>query len=475
MGGISLNHKVNGNLGLKWLASAYQAQEDENFDIIGDYFLGAVESSLGEDDFGQVAFGLGTGTFHNFARNSIDSRVINLSHRGYYDQGIHFLQWGARIQNENIEDRLNDWERLDSAGYSLPFNEDEVLINDVLKTENNINSYRYQAWVQNNWTPEYSKSSLSLSTGARINYWDLNNELVVSPRVQLSMRPQWYSSDSTLRDVILKFASGIYVQPPFYRELRNLEGEVNTDLKSQKSFHVVAGMDWQFEAFGGRDFKFATELYYKYMWDLVPYEVDNVQIRYYGENAARGYSAGIDLRLHGELVEDADSWISLSLLRTEENVDEAVLSDFFGATDEEGNLVDRGYVPRPTDKLVNFGMFFQDYFRDNRNLKVHLNFLFGTGLPFSPPENLALRNNFRIPAYRRVDIGFSALLLSNQKPRDNFLKDVESIWASLEVFNLLGISNTISYIWVKDATNTVYAFPNFLTSRRVNLRFIVRI
>ncbi len=276
-----------------------------------------------------------------------------------------------------------------------------------------------------------------------------------------------------------KAAAGIYHQPPFYRELRDLEGNLHTDVKSQKSIHFLLGSDYFFTMWK-REFRFVTELYYKHLYDLIPYEVENVRIRYYGENSAKGYAAGIDLRLHGELVEGADSWISLSLLQTEENISGD--SSYNVIYDSEGNVdslvtVPQGFIPRPTDQLVNFGMFFQDYMPGNKNFKVHLSFLFGSGLPFGPPDNQYYRNALRIPPYRRVDIGFSALILDkNRDTRDSgWLKHFENIWVGVEVFNLLGIQNTNSYIWVKDINNLQYAFPNYLTERRVNVRLVAKL
>jgi hypothetical protein len=472
MGGVSLLHKPRTDLSLKWMASGYRALEDENFDIIGDYFLGEVESNLGEEEFGQIAFGLGVGTFQNFARNRIDSWVGNLGHIGIKDQGEHLFHWGFRYQAERIEDQINDWTRIDSAGYSLPYNGSEVQLDRVLKAGDLLRSNRLSAHVQDTWTPYESELDWSLTYGLRAQYWDMNGELLVSPRVQAAFQPDWVKRDSTPRDVVIKAALGMYAQPPYYRELRNLVFDLNTSVRAQKSVHAVLSADWNFNAFN-RDFKFVSELYYKYLWDIVPYELDNVQVRYYGQNAGRGFVAGLDMRLHGELVEDAESWISLTIMQARENLDESQLLGIFGAVDENGNPLDAGSVPRPTDQRVNFGMFFQDYALDNKNFKVHLNFLFGSGLPFGQPENLILRNQFRIPPYRRVDIGFSALLLKEKEERTNMFRHLESVWASLEVFNLLGISNTVSYFWVKDNANVVYAFPNFLTSRLVNLRVIV--
>ncbi len=474
MAGISLLHKPHEDLGLKWMVSTYRALEDENFDIIGDYFLGEVESNLGEEDFGQVAFGLGVGTFQNYARNRIDSWVSNAGHIGYLDRGEHFVEWGGRFQYERIEDRINDWTRLDSAGYSLPYTGEQVLLDRVLKASTVLRSTRSNVYVQDTWTPYKSTLDWSLTAGVRALYWDMNNEFLVTPRVQAAFKPDWVRKDSVARDVVIKAAAGLYAQPAYYRELRDLTFDLNTDIKAQKSMHLVLSGDWNFRAFD-RDFKFVSELYYKYLWDIVPYELDNVQVRYYGQNAGTGYVAGIDLRLYGELVEDADSWISVTVMQARENIDESKLTDIFGAVDENGELVDQGLTPRPTDQRINFGMYFQDYALDNKNFKVHLNFLFGSGLPFGQPENLLLRNRFRIPPYRRVDIGFSALLLKQKDERTNMFRHLESVWASLEVFNLLGISNTVSYLWVKDNADVVYAFPNFLTSRLLNARIIVDI
>jgi hypothetical protein len=261
--------------------------------------------------------------------------------------------------------------------------------------------------------------------------------------------------------------------------LRDLEGNLHTDVQSQKSIHFLLGSDYFFTMWQ-REFRFVTELYYKHLYDLIPYDVENVRIRYYGENSAKGYAAGIDLRLHGELVEDADSWISLSLLQTKEDI--AGDSTYNVVYDSEGNVdslvtVPQGFIPRPTDQLVNFGMFFQDYMPGNKNFKVHLSFLFGSGLPFGPPDNQYYRNALRIPPYRRVDIGFSALILDkNRDTQDSgWLKYFESVWVGVEVFNLLGIQNTNSYIWVKDINNLQYAFPNYLTDRRVNVRLVAKL
>ncbi len=466
MSGLSATYAADSNrLRLKFLVSAYRSLETETFDIIGDYFLYQVENNLGADDFGERLFGLGYGTYQNFARNYLEALVANAAHKGYLYRDNHFLEWGIRYDHESINDRLNEWQRIDSALYSLPYDTTKVNVWSVLKTENALSSNRFQAYFQDTWliTPD-SLTDMNLTAGVRVNYWDLNNEWLVSPRAQLSFKPRWE------RDVILKIAGGLYQQPPFYRELRDLDGIVHTDVKAQKSFHLVLGSDYVFKAWN-RPFRLITEAYYKRLWDLVPYDIEDVKIRYYGKNMAHGYATGIDLRLNGEFVEDAESWITLSVMQTREDLE----GDFY--LDSLGNKVEIGYLPRPTDQRVNVGVLFQDYLPGNKNFKMHLNMLFGTGLPFGPPGSARFRNAMRIPPYRRVDIGFSALLLDPERelPPKNMFRYFHSIWASLEVFNLLGIENTISHIWLKDNYNNLYAFENHLTSRRINLRLVVKI
>lgn len=465
MGGLAATYASDSNrLRLKFLASAYQSNETETFDVIGDYFLYQVESDLGSNEFNERLFSLGFGTYHDYARNYLVANVANIGHRGYYFGERHLVEWGARYQYETIDDRLNEWERLDSALYTLPYLTDELQLQEVLKTRITLESHRFSGYVQDTWIlNKDSLRDINLTTGIRAQYWDVNGEFLVSPRAQLSYKPFWE------RNVIWRMAAGLYVQPPFYRELRNLEGTINRDLLAQKSFHFVVGSDYVFEAWD-REFRLISEAYFKWMWDLVPYEIEDVKIRYFGENLARGYATGIDLRLNGEFVKDAESWITLSLMQTQEDLEGDSYVDTNGVEQEIG------FIARPTDQRLNVGILFQDYLPNNDNFKVHLNLLFGTGLPFGPPESVRFRNALRIPPYRRVDIGFSAQLydgLREIKP-NSIWQHFENMWVSLEVFNLLGISNTISYIWITDNTNTSYAFANFLTNRRLNLRFIAK-
>ncbi len=484
-GGLSFTYAADSNrFRLKLLASAFRTQESETFDIIGDYFLYQVENDLGAKEFGERLFSLGYGTYQNWARNYLTMNVANAGAKGYLFSEKHFLEFGARAQYETVDDRLNEWRRIDSALYSLPDVPGKVLVNEVLKTQNNLQSQRYSAYFQDTWIlASDSSGDLNLTSGVRGSYWTVNGEILISPRFQLSWKPVWE------KNMVFRLSTGLYQQAPFYREIRDLDGNIHRDVRAQKSFHAVLGSDYVFQMWD-REFRFISELYYKYLWDLVPYNIEDVKIRYFGENLSKGYAAGIDLRLHGEFVRDAESWVTLSLMQTREDIEGDTYTKYVDASGQEiftfqtdfasrvsdTVLAEVGYIARPTDQRVNVGILFQDYFPNNENFKVHLNLLFGTGLPFGPPDNERYRNAFRMPPYRRVDIGFSALLLDKGKrlPGKSGWKEFESIWASLEVFNLLGINNTVSHIWIKDNTNTSYAFENYLTGRRLNLRLIAR-
>ena len=277
-----------------------------------------------------------------------------------------------------------------------------------------------------------------------------------------------------MRNVILRFSTGAYHQPPFFKELRYPDGSINPDIMAQKSYHFVLGGDYLFTAWD-RPFTLTSEIYYKRMKDLIPYKLDNVRVKYAAENIATGYATGIEFKINGEFVKDAESWASLSFMKTEEDIK----GDRY--TDQKGNIVEPGYYPRPTDQWINFGLFFQDYLPNNPDYKVHLTFLYGGRLPFSPPYQERYDLIFRMPSYKRVDIGFSKILkkeetrLSDRNP----LKYFSNIWISAEIFNLLGVKNTISYLWVKTVSNQEnipgqFAVPNYLTSRRFNLRLTSR-
>ncbi|GJM34020.1 MAG: TonB-dependent receptor [Saprospiraceae bacterium] len=482
MGGLSLTYIPDRDRNpyyLKFLGSTFRSDENERIDIIGDYSLREIETSLGSEEFGEVLSELGTGTQHQYVRNFLDIRITNIEHKGGVELQLdpsndetsasHFLQWSVKYQQENFDDRINEWERLDSAGYSLPYDTNEVRLFNVLKTRNDASSNRFSAYLQDTYTwRKESVAEIKLSAGVRASYWDLNEELIISPRAQLLFKPL-----ASKRDVSYRLAGGLYFQPPFYREMRAFDGTVNTNLKSQKSFHIVGGMTFDFNIgkSNPKKFRFIAEAYYKRLWDLVSYEIENVRIRYSGQNDATGYVAGVDFRINGEFVPGAESWINLSFLKAKEKLDGVQhLKREVGQS--EATPVD--YVSRPTDQFMTMSMFFQDYLRRNKDFKMHLNFTVGTGLPFGLlGNNEVYRNTYRFSPYHRVDIGFSVALWNEEnrskKPRHP-LRFSRSTWLSLEVFNLLQVQNQAGNTWIKTILNQQYAIPTYLTSRRINLR-----
>ncbi len=468
-GGVSTTWRPNNKLKLKLLASGFQTDESETYDIKGEYLLGELEMDMSKENFGQTKTYLGTGIIHNYARNYLKINVGNLAHRGSYSAGKHFVHWGLDANMVDISDQLREWERRDSAGFTQPYYPDRLEMTKVYRSASNFNYARFSGYVQDNFRFNDSLD-LTISAGLRFIHSTLNGETTLSPRVQIAYKPKWE------KDVVWKLAGGMYVQPPFYREMRDLSGKVNQSLRMQKSAHFLAGTDHNMK-WGRRPLKLTTEIYYKKLWDLVPYEYDNVRIRYFGSNNAVGYAYGAEVRLYGDLVKDAPSWLSIGWMNTKEDIkdDKIVLKDVQGA---DSTTFYPGYIPRPTDQRLMFGMYFQDYLRKNKNFRTHLNLMYATGLPFGPPDRERYGDTLRIPDYRRVDIGFSALLLDGSRktrPAYSFFNNLHSIWASLEVFNLLGIQNTLSYTWVQDqTTGGTFAVPNRLTTRLINLKIIVK-
>lgn len=496
---LSANYRdIDDRYLLKFIFSGFNTDESETFDIMGQYWLDELERDLGSDDFGEVAFNRGIGTFINHARNRLQATVFNLSHKGFWYGEKSRTLWGVKAQSETILDELSEWNLIDSAGYSIPqAPAGEIQLRDVVKANIDLKSLRYSGFIQKVWEIERPDTSTYMITaGVRGTYWDYNNEAVVSPRATIAFKPHWMkqvTEEDTAyrkkRDWVFRFATGYYYQPAFYRELRDFVGNVNPNIRAQRSIHFVLGSDYQFKAWG-RPFKLVTELYYKHLSDLIPYEVDNVRIRYYATNNSKGYAAGIDMKLNGEFIKGIQSWASLSVMKTEEDI----LDDVYyiplnaagdtvipGFTNDQvvtdSITVIPGFIPRNQDQRINFGLFFQDEMPRWPSYKVHLNLIFGTGLPFGPPTQERYKDVLRTPAYRRVDIGFSKTLISSKtvfKNEKTVLRHIKDAWVSLEVFNMFGINNTVSYLWVKDVSNRQYAIPNFLTSRRLNIKLVMR-
>jgi hypothetical protein len=425
LGALTGIYKPSNDLKLKFISSAYRSYEFETYDVQGQYYIDQLETDLSKPSFGDVKFNRGVGTFLNHARNYLTSTVFNFEHKGFYKQST----WGVKYQHEIITDNLSEWQNIDSAGYSLPqSNTAELELKEVIKQKIDLQSDRYMGYYQNHWSWNSNDSSeYRLTLGARANYWTLNEQLLISPRGTFSVKPNWK------KDILLRFSSGIYSQPAFYRELRNFKGELNRGLKAQQSIHFVLGSDYNFKMWN-RPFKLLTELYYKHLNNLVPYEIDNVRIRYYAENLAKGYATGIDMKLNGEFINGVESWFSLSVMKTAEDISNDSYYIYYNTDNEriragyttnttiaDSVLYRPGYIRRPADQRVNVGMFFQDYVPKIPKLKMNLNLLYGTGFPFGPPSYERYKDTLKMPPYRRVDIGFSWQLIAEYHKRTLYI------------------------------------------------------
>ncbi|HTN05742.1 TonB-dependent receptor [Agriterribacter sp.] len=479
--GLSAVQQVNKKLKLKWMLSRFENKEQEACDITGAYLFGERSFDKSQPGFGSIINPLGAGVFINHARNTLAIENWNISHKGEWNNKKHFVQWGISAEKTLIADRLNEWEAQDSAGYNLPYHADRLQLYSVRKSTTDLDVSKLSGYLQDNISFG-SASHITVQGGIRFNYNGLNNEFLLSPRLQMSWMPD------TDKDWVLKLAAGAYNQPPFYRELRRYDGSVNTAVKAQRSWQVVAGADHNFQLWE-RPSRITIEAYYKHLTHVDPYDIDNVRIRYFGDNSAKAYATGIEMRLFSELVKDAESWVSVGLMRTMEKINDFHYYRYKNAGGElitaqtedqvvaDSTRFDKGWMRRPTDRLLTFGMFFQDYLSTNKNFKVHLNMIYGSSMPYNIPGSVRYRNGLIIDPYMRVDIGFSALLLSSgrsSRRSHHPFRKFDNIWASLEVFNLLDRDNTISYLLIKDFSNTVYAIPNRLTPRLFNFKILAR-
>ncbi len=433
-GGVRLSHRFSKNWRSHLIISGTYSREREYYDIESGYLLCNVDTDPGSPGFNECLVNIGIGTNYISGRNLLNATLLNVESRNeIVINQKNTMEFGIGYGNHSFDDILNEYEFIDSADY--------VTITDAVTSQSKINYSRLHAYWQN--TTDL-KSNQSLSYGLRILYQDFNKELLISPRIQYSWMPV------QMRNTSFKASAGLYQQAPFYREFRNNQGQINKNLKAQSSLHSIIGMDVNFTKWG-RPFKFITEVYYKYLWNVNPYDIENVRIRYFADNIAKAYATGIDFRVSGEFIPGDESWFSLGFLSTKEDLE----------TDN------RGYIPRPSDQRVNIGIFFQDHIPNAPTFKVHLRLLYSSGLPFSPPVNPEFRNSFRGSEYQRIDIGFSKMIKFGLKNEDAFLK---SLWISAEILNLTGNQNTISYYWVNDVNNNYYAVPNSLSQRFFNVR-----
>lgn len=477
MGGLSLlyfpKHRKN-NLFVKLQSSIQGSDEAEQFDILGYYRLVELELN-NKDEEGKEIKLWGEGIQHRFARNYLQSLIgihevkagLQLGHTDGFSQ---LWQCGMGVRNEKFEDHLNEWERIDSAGYSLPYQEGRgIVFNEVVKSFNTLYNTKLYGWLQN--TIEMSsgaRSRFSFVPGIRVHYNTLNGEWVISPRLKAEWIPKY-----SKHDLRVWIASGLYAQPPLYRELRNLEGNLNVDERAQKSAHLVVGLkrDFNWKKVSASKFRWISEIYYKSLWDQVSYDLDNVRIRYSGKNDSRGYAVGWDNRVNGEFVPGAESWVNLSLLRTRENL---LGVQHLANQQSDGSGTKVADVPRPTDQLMSLSLFFQDYLPQNDRFKMHVQTTVTTGLPYGVEgQNIVYRNEYRFKPYHRVDIGFSYKMWDEELRRRQargLFRFSHNAWISLEVLNLLKVKNEASVRWIKSIYNYEFAIPNYLSSRRINLR-----
>lgn len=463
-GALSVIYKPLTSLSLKFVTSAYAASEHETYDIWGEYYIGELTDN-GVVSQDSVSNG-GVGIMLNHARNKLYSNTYTVSHIGTYTSENHVIRWSSEYKKERIDDNLDEWTFIDSAGYFTPYNPLSITPGDFAYSKHNLNTSRLLGYIQDAIEIDGKSSKLFLTGGIRYNYWSFTKEWLISPRFRIGIKPNWK------HDMMFFLAGGIYSQPPFYKEMRNIHGVVNPDIKAQRSVHFVMGSDYNLTLWN-RPFKLTSEIYYKYLTNLIPYTLENIQVKYTAKNNAHGYATGIDLKLNGEFVPGIESWASLSLLQTREKRDETYL-------DSHGNVIQPGYYSRPTDQLVNFNLFFQDYLPNNPTFQAYMNLSFGSGLQSTPPKSVRYDQTFSMGPYRRVDLGLSKIL-KNEKVRNESLlfHNLKECVVSLEVFNLLDINNKASYLWIRTVQNKdnlpgAFAVPNYLTSRRVNLKLTVR-
>ena len=451
-GAFSVNFRPNRANDFTLLASGYLSNELVSYDISGEYWL---------DQAGTTEIGgeLGVGRYHEHARNRLKASVFSVAFKGNTGISNHNLSYGVSFNTEKIMERSREWERRDSAGYSLPFDPNALKVVYNLSSSHDISSVRLGAYLMDTWKINTGAGFLNVNAGVRMSYWSFNREFLISPRVNLGFIPEAHPFWT------FRFATGLYYQSPFFKEYRVAETDaqgnqtiwLNNKIKSQRSWQFIFGTDWTFRALN-RPFKLSGEVYYKALSNLIPYEIDNLKLVYSGFNSSSGYALGLDLKLYGQFVPGSDSWISFSLMKTMENLNGVK-------------------VPRPTDQRYAFTIFFTDYFPKFPRLKFNLRGIFSDGLPTTAPRSTRDKGYFRTPAYKRLDIGFAFALLQSVseggKPRSGFLKYIKSAWIGLDVFNLLDISNVSSYYWVTDVNNVQYAVPNYLTRRQFNFRLTI--
>ncbi len=470
-GALKSTWVVSDNYTAKFIGSLYQTTEQEHFDILAEYRLGEVNTEIGGEDLGEVEFTRGIGGQLTHARNDLDALILNLEHKGNLSIEENNFEYGIKYTREDIRDRVQEYEIIDSAGFSIrppifppnnqPYQADTspiVPYTDV-RALNDTQIDRFSGYAQWSRKTNLGNSELWLNAGVRAHNWTVsgkniesNTQTVFSPRGQVALKPDWDM------DMLFRLSGGVYNQPPFYRELRDSSGTVRPNVKAQKSIHIVFGNDYSFKMWD-RAFRLNSELYYKHLTDVNPYSLENVRIRYRANNNAVAYAYGLDLRLAGEFVPGTESWLSFGYLKTEENID------------------DRGYIFRPTDQRLKFGMLFQDYIKVIPSMKMYLNLTYNTGLPGGSPSYAdPYKYQVRLPDYKRADIGMSYVIVDDTKLRDSgWLKPFKELTVGAEIYNIFDVQNSITNTFVRDVyTKVQYSIPNYLTPRVFNVRLTAK-
>ncbi len=463
LGALTINYKPLPDLSLKLITSAYSSIEQETYDIEGQYQINELGYSPNAND---STLDIGVGTMLNHARNYLNINVYSFSHIGTYNFINNQLRWSIEFKKEIINDHLNEWEYIDSARYATPYSPTSINLTDFANANNDLNNNRIQGYIQNLCQFSGKRTKFFINGGIRFNYWSFNNQFLVTPRGRLSIKPDWNS------DFMFFLAAGLYFQPPFYKEMRNFQGVINPNIKAQRSYHLVLGSDYNLKIWD-RPFKFTSEIYYKYINDLIPYIIDDVELKYTALNNAVGYAEGIDLKLNGEFLTGIQSWASLSLLNTQEK-------RFGTYINTQGIAVNPGYYPRPTDQHVTFSLFFQDFLPTNPTYQFHIVLAYGSGMPVTVPDSKYFNQTFSLGPYERVDLGISKIFKNDQvKSNYPFFKAFKEFIVGVELFNMFNYYNTASYLWVHTVSTQTnlpneFAVPNYLTARRLNLRISVK-
>jgi hypothetical protein len=471
-GALQANYDVNENVNLGLVASTYHTKEEEHFDILAQYRLGEVNSNIGDEDLGEVEFSEGIGGQLNHGRNDLDALITTIEHKGTANLNDNEIKWSVKYTNEDIRDRLIEWEVIDSAGFSInppnsggfnqePYEPDTFPLTAFqnVQAKNSTQINRIQAYLQWSKRSTLGQADVWYNAGIRAHNWQVkdgtitgDNQVVFSPRAQFAIKPKWE------KDMLFRLSGGLYYQPPFYRELRDATGTVQPNVKAQKSFHLVLGNDYSLKMWD-RPFKLTTEVYYKNLSDVNPYTVENVRIRYAAENNAKAYAYGLDMRLNGEFVPGTESWFSFGYLKTEENIN------------------NRGNIARPTDQRLKFAALFQDYVPNLPNFKMYLNLVYNTGLPGGSPSYAdKYQYQSRLPDYKRADIGFQFVIVDAKKQYESgWKKAFKELSFGFEIFNVFDVQNSITNTWVRDVySKRQYAIPNYLTPRVFNVRTSMR-